>query len=140
MFGHAGFVVPDRVWCTEGFEPRVALYLGLEKGTSAVHQIVEVVSDVLHPNSLLHFCKWDNLVPICISLALLQLKLGLTGLDPWIQPLLQAVSGNGSGVGGGGGIGQSFLISKRLLDIFPALGQGVPTQTGVTSKGEGVIF
>ena len=26
-----------------------------------------------------------------------------------------------------GGTGQSFLISKRLLDIFPALGHGIPT-------------
>ena len=27
-----------------------------------------------------------------------------------------------------GGIGQSFLILKRLPDTFPASGQGVPTQ------------
>ena len=29
-----------------------------------------------------------------------------------------------------GGISQFFLISKTLPDIFPALGQGVPMQTG----------
>ena len=38
-----------------------------------------------------------------------------------------------------GGIGQSFLISKRLPDIFPALGQGVPTQTGASSRGGGLF-
>ena len=39
-----------------------------------------------------------------------------------------------------GRIGQSFLISKRLPDIFPALGHGVPAQTGASSRGWGVIF
>ena len=89
MFGCAGFVVPDSFWCANGFVPGLALYLSLGKGTSAVHQIVEVVSDVLHPNPLLHFCKWDNLVPIHISLALLQLNWDLPGLDTGVQLLLQ---------------------------------------------------
>ena len=93
MFGCAGFVVPDSFWCTEGFVSGLALYLGLEKGISAVHlfvhfcQIVEVASEGLHPNPLLHFCKWDNLVPIHITLALLLLNWDLTDLDPGVQPL-----------------------------------------------------
>ena len=36
-----------------------------------------------------------------------------------------------------GGIGQSFLSSKRLPDIFLALGQGVLAQTGTFSNGGG---
>ena len=36
-----------------------------------------------------------------------------------------------------GGIGQSFLSSKRLPDIFPASGQGLPAQTGAFSNGGG---
>ena len=80
MFGCAGCVVPDSFWCAGGFVPGLALYLGLGKGISAVHlfkhfcQIVEVPSDVLHPNHLLHFCKWDNLVPVHITLALVLLN------------------------------------------------------------------
>ena len=38
-----------------------------------------------------------------------------------------------------GRIGQSFLILKRLPDIFPALGQWVPAQTGASSKGGGLF-
>ena len=38
-----------------------------------------------------------------------------------------------------GGIGQSFLNSKRFPDIFPALGHGVPVQTGMFSRG-GELF
>ena len=36
-----------------------------------------------------------------------------------------------------GGIGQSFLSSKRLPDIFPASGQGVLVQTGPFSNSGG---
>ena len=74
MFGCAGFVVPDSFWCTDGFVAGLALHLGLGKGISAMHQMVEVASDVLCPNPPLHFCKWDNLVPIHIALALLLLN------------------------------------------------------------------
>ena len=69
MFGWAGFVVPDSLWCTEGFVPGLASYLGFGKGISAVHlfecfcQFVEAASDVLHPNPPLHFCKCDNFGP-----------------------------------------------------------------------------
>ena len=38
------------------------------------------------------------------------------------------------------GIGQSFLNSKRLPDIFPTSGQGVLTQTGASSKGGGCFL
>ena len=51
-------------------------------------QFAEVASDALHPIPLLHFCKWDNLVPIHISLAILLLNWGLTDLDPGVQLLL----------------------------------------------------
>ena len=96
MFGWAGFVVPDSLWCTGGFVPGLASYLGFGKGISAVHlfvcfcQFVEAASDILHSNPLLHFCKCDNLVPIHITLALLLLNWGLTDLGPGAQPLLQA--------------------------------------------------
>ena len=111
MFGQAGFVVPDSLWCAEGFVPGLALYLAFGKGISAVHlfvyfcQFVEAASDVLCPNPLLHFCKWDNLVPICITLALILLNWGLTDLGPGVQPLLWAAwmcCGDSSGVGGRG--------------------------------------
>ena len=111
MLGCAGFVVPDSFWCTEGFVPGLALYLGLGKGISAVHlfahfcQIVEVASDVLHLHPLLHFCKWDNLVPICTAPTLLLLNWGLIDLDPGVHPYymwLGICCGNASGVGGRG--------------------------------------
>ena len=63
MFGCVGFVVPVSFWCAEGFVPGLALYCDLGKGISAMHQMNEVASDVLHPNPHLHFCKWDNLAP-----------------------------------------------------------------------------
>ena len=88
MSGCAIFVVFCRFWCIGGFVLGPALCLGLGMGASAVHQTVEVASDVFHPNPLLHFCKSGNLVPICISLALLWLNQGLTGLDLGVQPLL----------------------------------------------------
>ena len=52
------------------------------------YQFVETAFDVHHPNPLLHFCKWDNLVPICITLALVLLNEDLTVLGPRAQPLL----------------------------------------------------
>ena len=64
-------MVIDSSCCVGG--PGPALCLGLGRGTS-VHQTLEVASDALHPNPPPHFCKWSNLVPICISLALLQLN------------------------------------------------------------------
>ena len=38
-----------------------------------------------------------------------------------------------------GGIGQSFLDLKRSPDIFPALGHGVPVQTGIFLSGGGLF-
>ena len=38
-----------------------------------------------------------------------------------------------------GGTGQPFLISKRLPDIFPALGHGVSAGTGASSSGGGLL-
>ena len=38
------------------------------------------------------------------------------------------------------GIGQSFLILKRLPDSFLASGQGIPTWTGASSKGGGCFL
>ena len=87
-------MVPDSLWCTKGFVHGLASYLGFGKGISAVHlfvcfcQFVEAASDVLHPNPLLHFCKWDNLVPICITLALVLLNWALIDLGLGVQPLL----------------------------------------------------
>ena len=86
-------MVPHSLWCTEGFVPGLTLYLGFGKGISAVHlfecfcQFAEAASDNLHPN-LLHLCKWDNLVPIHIALALILLSWGLTDLGPGVQVLL----------------------------------------------------
>ena len=34
---------------------------------------------------------------------------------------------------------QSFLASKRFLNIFPALGHGVPAQIGASSNGGGLF-
>ena len=80
MFGCAGIVVLDSFWCAWGFVLGPALHLSLGMVASAVHQTVEVASDVFHPNPLSHFCKWGNVVPIHISLALLWLNWGLMGL------------------------------------------------------------
>ena len=50
----------------------------------------------------------------------------------------------GAGVGTGvGEIGQSFLVSNRFSEADPALGQGVPCQTGalgISSSGGGLSF
>ena len=103
VFRWAGFVVPNSLWCTEGFVPGLASYLGYGKGPLVVylfacfHQFAEVAFDVLHPNPLLHFCKWDSLVPICIALALVLLNWGLTDLGPRVQPLLQVACCSSSG-------------------------------------------
>ena len=61
--------------------PELAWCLGLGEGTFVLHQAVGIASDALHPNPPLHFYKWGNLVPICISLVLLQLDWALAGLD-----------------------------------------------------------
>ena len=96
------------LWCAEGFVPGLASYLGFGKGISAVHlfayfcQFVEAASDVLCPNPVLHFCKWDNVVPTCIALVLILLNWGLTDQDPGVQlyyRLLWICCGDGSGVG-----------------------------------------
>ena len=126
MFGCAGFMVPVSLWCTEGFVWGLPHILVLGRVFLLciylhVFSVVEVVSDVLHPNPLLHFCRWDNLVPICIALALVLLNWGLTDLGPGAQPLLQAAWDLLCvAVLVAEGIGQSFLTSKRLIDIFQA--------------------
>ena len=96
--GWAGFVVlDDCLWCAGGFVLGLVLYLGFGMGTLAVYlfvctcQFAEVASDALCPNLLLQFCRWDNLVPICISPVLVLLNWGLTDLGPGVQSLLQAV-------------------------------------------------
>ena len=38
-----------------------------------------------------------------------------------------------------GGIGQSFLNLKKFPDIFPALGHGVPAQTGMFLSDGGLL-
>ena len=69
--------------------------LCLGKNISAVYlfacfcQFAEIAPDACHPSPLLHFCKWENLVPICIALPLVLLNWGLTDLGPGVQPLLQ---------------------------------------------------
>ena len=137
MFGCAGIVVLDSFWCAWGFVLGPALHLSLGMVASAVHQTVEVASDVFHPNPLSHFCKWGNVVPIHISLALLWWT-GVWWVWSWGSTFI--VVGLGFVVRlVEGGIGQSFLISKRLLDIFPALGHGVPTQMGASSRGGGLF-
>ena len=40
-------------------------------------QFVVILFDVLYPSILLHFCKWDSLVPIHITLVLVQVPQGL---------------------------------------------------------------
>ena len=83
-------MAPDSLWCAEGFVPGLALYLGFGYAFVCVFcQFVEAASDVLYPNSLLHFCKWENVVPICIALALILLNWDLTDLGPGVQTLLQ---------------------------------------------------
>ena len=116
-----------------GVEPRFALYLVLGKGTSAVHQMVEVVSDVLHPNPLPLFCKWGNLVPHPHLSGFVTFELGFDWFGSWGSTFI---------VGGlefvamlevvlvVGGIDQSFLISKRMPGMFPALGEGLFSEVG----------
>ena len=149
MFGWAGFVVPSCLWCAEVFVPGLALYLVFGKNISAVYlfvylcQFAKIAFDACHPCPLLHFCKWDNLVPIYIALALVLLNWGLTDLGPGVQPLLQGSLGFivvAVAVLLARGIGQSFLNSKRLPNVFPASGQGVLAQTGASSKGGGVVL
>ena len=111
-------------------------HLGFEKNISAVHlfvclyQFLETAFDACCPNPLLHFCKWGNLVPHPhhSSFGTVELRFDCSG--PWGSTL---ITGRLEFVAlvvlvlVAGGIGQSFLNSKRLPDIFPALGQGVFT-------------
>ena len=69
IFGSTDFVVLGSSCCVWG--PGPAFCLGLGEEISAVHQAVGAASDALHPSPPLHFCKWGNLVPICIFSALL---------------------------------------------------------------------
>ena len=85
------------LWCSEGFVPHLASYLVFGKNISAVYlfvcfwQFAEIAFGACYPSPPLHFCKLDNLVPICIAVALVLLNLGLTYLGPWVQLLLQVV-------------------------------------------------
>ena len=123
--GLEGFVVLGSLGCAEGSEPEFALCFGSGKNSSAVYLVFEcfcwfagIAFDACHPSLLQHSFKWDSLVPICIALVLVLLYWGLADLVPGVQFVAVMVLLVG-------GIGQSFLSSKRLLDIFPALGQGV---------------
>ena len=80
-----------------------------------------------HPNFHPHSCKWGSSVPIHIILVLIMLHWA-----PGVQ--LAAVI-----VSLAGGMGQSFLISKRLLDILLALGQGILAWIGGIFKGWGLF-
>ena len=78
--GCAGsFVAPGSLGseCAESPEPEVVVHFGSGGNSSAVYLVFEcfwyfagAVFGTHHPNPLLHSCKWDSLVPICIVLLL----------------------------------------------------------------------
>ena len=132
VFGWVGFVVFGSFWCAECFVPGLASHLGFGKNISAVHLfvccywLVEIAFDAHHPNPLLHFCKWDNLVPIHITQALVLLNLDLTVPGPGVQLLLQRVRiccTGGVGVGGRGNW-PIFPQLKKIARHFPSLRPG----------------
>ena len=73
-----GFVVSDCFVCAEC---SFAVYLVSERFCWSAG----FVFDVCHPSLLLHFCKWDSLVPICITLVLVLLYWRFAGLVPMVQ-------------------------------------------------------
>ena len=90
--GSAGLGV---ISCCDG-GPELSWCIGLGEDTFVLHQAIGIASDALHPNPPLHFYKWDNSVPICISPILLQLNpillqwdWALAGLDLGVLFLLQ---------------------------------------------------
>ena len=73
-------MVPGSLGCMEGSEPGFASNFGFGKNTSAVYlvfkcfcQFVVIAFDGYCPSLLLHFCKWDSLVPIHITLVLVHM-------------------------------------------------------------------
>ena len=74
--GWAGdFVVPDSLGCAEGSVPEIALCFGSGKNSSVLFLVFEclcwlagIAFGSCHPNLLLDSCKWDNSVPIHITL------------------------------------------------------------------------
>ena len=79
-----GFVVPGSLGCAEGSEPESALCFGSGKNSSTVYLVFEcfcwfarIAFDAHHPSLLLNSCKWDNLVPIHITLVMVLLYRGL---------------------------------------------------------------
>ena len=107
----------------------------------AVDYSVGIAFGGYHPNLLLYFCKWGNsahiyIVPLFVVLLHWRQVVPVLGaLSLWgalevVAVVLFLV----------GGIGQSFLNSKRFADIFPALGHGVPAQTGIFLSGGGVVL
>ena len=140
-------MVSGSLECAEGSEPEFASCFGSGKYSSAVYLVfqcfcwsVGIAFDAHHSSLLLHSCKWDNLVPICITLVLVLLYWGLADLDPGGLIFIGSLGFVAVTVLLVGGIGQSFLSSKRLPDIFPASGQGVLVQTGASSNGGGCFL
>ena len=141
------FVVPGSLGCAEGPEPEVVMYFGSGRNSSDVYHMfgcfwwfAGVVFGAHHLDLLLYSCKWDSSVPIHIVLLLVVLLHWGFGCSCSLGSIfmcsLEFVAVTVLLVGG---ICQSFLNSKRLPDIFPALGQVVLAETGVFSNGGGMF-
>ena len=78
-----GFVVSDSLECAEGSQCSSAVYLVFK----CFCWSAGITFDVCHPSLLLHFCKWDSLVPIHIALVLVLLYWRFAGLVPGVQSL-----------------------------------------------------
>ena len=108
--------------------------------TVAVDCSVGIAFGGYHPNLLLYFCKWGNSVPInIIPCFVVLLHWGSVVPGPGTLSLLGDFGVVALVVLLVGGIGQFFLNSKRFPDIFPALGHGVPDQTGMFLSGGGLL-
>ena len=94
-----------------------------------------------HPSPLLHFCKWGNAVLISIFLWLVWAFSWCGGIAAILGcSVLMVEVGVGTGVVG---IDQSFLVSNRISEADPALGQGVPCligALGISSSGGRMSF
>ena len=142
MFVCAGFVVPDSFWwtgvlylglpCVLALGRVLLLYIRLLKLLLMfpVPILFSIFTDgeIWSPSTSLWLCySWTGVWLVRI--------LGFNLYCRWLGICRDVVV-----VLMEGGIGQSFLISKRLPDIFPALGHGVPAWTGASSRGGGYFL
>ena len=128
--GSSGAVYNSGSWGTEDLVSGAAV---------AVDYSVGIAFGDYSPNFLPYVCKWGSLVPINI-IPLLWCCYTRVGCSwAWGSIFMGGFEVVTVVVLLVGGISHLFSIWRGSLDIFPALGHGVPVQTGIFLSGWGVV-